>query len=113
VLIKQPGTLCGTWRVEQPNDNPDVRMPVERAHIEVGIVFLDHVRFVPLPEFLFPPISVVRSPFSVRLPHLPIRADDLVSLAPIVLTAKLVAKAERYFLQFFLGVLNEQMTLSQ
>jgi len=75
-------------------------MLMDGSHVEMGVVFLNHVGFVPLPKFCFPSISIFGFPLSPRLPHFPIGADYLMSLALAVVTPKLVLKTEWYLFQF-------------
>ena len=70
-------------------------MLMDRAHIEVGVVFLYHLRFKSLPESGFPAVTVLNLPFSPGFSNFPIRANHLMAVALSMVASKLVAEAER------------------
>ena len=83
--------------IEQPHHNPGIRELMQIAHIEIGIVLFDHLRLVFLAKLGFPAISVYASPTPIRLPHLPIRADHVVTGTEQLLAPKLITEIEWNF----------------
>jgi hypothetical protein len=71
---------------------------MHRPHIEMGIVLVDHVRFVTLTEFLLPFFPVSCLPLSPRLPRLPVRTNERVPRTVLVITPELVLEFEGYFM---------------
>lgn len=86
---------------------------MNRAKEEVCIQLLDHLCFKPLTELLFPAITVFCRPFTPRFSHFPISTNERVSRTVWVITAKLVSKTKRDLLEFFSGLLHEEMPLPQ
>ena len=65
-------------------------MLVQRAHIEVGIVLVDHFIFESLPELGFPCAPIALPESQERSPHLPVCTEKrvcgavwLVALEPV------------------------------
>src|SRR5207247_5576664 len=98
---------------EEADDDPSIRVMVHGAHVEVGVVLLDHLGLKPLTELLLPAIVPIPvAPLPVSFTHLPIGARERVSWAGIVVAAKAIPKLVRYLLQLFPGGLLEQRPLS-
>lgn len=67
-------------------------MLMNRAYIEVGIVFVDHLMLKVVPEGRFPTVSILSLPTTVGLSHLPIRAGHVMGRAIWIGTPELVVE---------------------
>ena len=104
---------CRPRWVEQPDDDPRGRKLVNRPNVKVCVVSVDHFIFVSLAKFRLPGRAVLPSPISVRLAHLPIRAEHLMALTPGVSTTKIIPEIEGDFFKRLSWTALEQQRLLQ
>ena len=77
------------------------------------VVFSNHVGLVALPKPLLPLVPVISPPFSERLTHFPVSADELMTPAFRIVAMKLVSKTERNLFELVLRRFVKQMALSE
>ena len=49
-------------RIEETYDNPRLRVLMQGSYKKVGIILVNHFRFVPLPKFRFPLLPIRTAP---------------------------------------------------